>query len=161
MRKLGPSFEGIDGVSQWKALSSASAEPASAEPASAESASAELTSTQEGGGAKRGVSSGADDVRVSFPRTELLHNIGGVHGTGAAVIRRGVYKLLHNMQADRGFDGWCEPCSAPAGCHVPAGATPSATLVASAAREYDGMPRNLGLELSPHVVAFGGQLCCL
>ena len=71
------------------------------------------------------------------PRTELLHNIEGVGGTGAAVLRVGSHKLFVNMQAARGFDGWCAPCADPNGCVVPDGAAQS-----------------------NRTVAFGGQLCC-
>ena len=60
-----------------------------------------------------------------------------VSGTGAAVLRVGAHKLFVNMQAARGFDGWCAPCADPNGCVVPDGAAQS-----------------------NKTVAFGGQLCC-
>ena len=72
---------------------------------------------------------------AAFPRTELLHNIEGVKGTGAAVLRVGSHKLFVNMAA-RGFDGWCAPCADLNGCAVPDGAAQS-----------------------NRTVAFGGQLC--
>jgi len=78
-----------------------------------------------------------DTAAAAFPRTELLHNIEGVSGTGAAVLRVGAHKLFVNMQAARGFDGWCAPCADPNGCAVPDGAAQS-----------------------NRTVAFGGQLCC-
>jgi len=57
------------------------------------------------------------------PRSELLHNIEGLDGTGVAVIRVGRYKLLHRMQSARGFDGYCDVCHRPEGCQTDDGRT--------------------------------------
>ena len=73
------------------------------------------------------------------PRAEILHNIEGIGGSGAAVLRVGEWKLMRNMQAGRGFDGWCDVCERRGGCFVPSGAGPSA---------------------SDATVPYGGQLCC-
>ena len=78
---------------------------------------------------------------IPWPRTEILHNIEGVHGQGAAVIRVGRYKLLRHMQGARGFDGWCDVCNATE-CWMPPNSGPGAGP--------DGRS-----------VARGGQLCCL
>jgi len=82
-------------------------------------------------------------VAAAGPRTELLVNIEGVGGSGAAVLRVGDYKLMRRMQPARGFDGWCDACNDPAGCHVPPGAGPGAD------------PKGPGQNVS-----LGGQLCC-
>ena len=79
---------------------------------------------------------------AEFPRTEILHNIEGVEGSGVAVVRVGAYKLLQRMQVARGFDGWCDMCNHTAGCWIPPNAGPGA-----------GVPNGT-------TVAFGGQLCC-
>ena len=47
------------------------------------------------------------------PRTEILHNIDGMHGTGEAAIRVGDFKLLRNPT---GTDMWCDTCLKAAGC---------------------------------------------
>jgi hypothetical protein len=73
------------------------------------------------------------------PRSELLHNIEGVRGSGVGVVRVGELKLLRRMQTARGFDGWCDVCDAEAGCEVPAGAGPAKNAT---------------------TVAHGGALCC-
>ena len=38
------------------------------------------------------------NTAAPFPRTEILHNIEGEHGSSVAVIRSGQYKLLYRMQ---------------------------------------------------------------
>lgn len=105
---LGSGFSGLDGIDQWHYLSSIKAHPS---PSAAALPSA---------------------VSVPPPRNEILHNIEGVNGTGAAVLRVGDFKLLHNMAAQGGFTGWCDVCSDPKGCSTGGGA----------------------------LVPQGGQLCC-
>ena len=107
-------FGGLDGVDQWNALIALSTSPTSM--------------------------SGALRESQSFPRTEILHNIEGVGGTGIAVLRVGRYKLLHRMARD--FDGWCDACNSTAGCWMPKGSGP-------------------GAEQDDKIVPHGGQLCCL
>ena len=46
-------------------------------------------------------------------RTEILHNIDGLNGTGEAAIRVGDFKLLKNPT---GTDVWCDTCLKPGGC---------------------------------------------
>ena len=81
------------------------------------------------------------NTAAPFPRTEILHNIEGEHGSSVAVIRSGQYKLLYRMQKGRGFDGWCDACNNTAGCYMPKGSGP-------------------GADKEPKTVQLGGQLCC-
>ena len=83
---LGAHFGNLDGVDQWGAILS------------------------------RAAGGRTDDASTafSFPRTEMLHNIEGVRGTGRAAIRVGQYKLIRN--GGWGWDGWCDTCSRPEGC---------------------------------------------
>lgn len=79
---------------------------------------------------------------ATAPRSEILHNIEGVNGAGVAVLRVGKYKLLHQMQTARGFDGWCDACNHTDGCWVPPHSGP-------------------GVGDEGKTVPLGGQLCCL
>jgi hypothetical protein len=99
---LGSGFAGIDGVSHWAAM------------------------THQGGARTAAASSPAHPVMSAAavpPRTEILFNIDGVNGTGAAALRVGNYKLLRSQ------------CSGKDGCggHAPGdGFAPSS--VASAGK---------------------------
>jgi hypothetical protein len=134
---LGPTFAGLDGINQWHAL----------------------TAVQPPVGRRdgRGRALLAPSDAAEFPRTEILHNIEGVEGSGVAVVRVGAYKLLHRMQAARGFDGWCDLCNHTGGCWIPPNAGPSSQVkssqVKSSAVPVAGVPNGT-------TVAFGGQLCC-
>lgn len=143
---LGPPFASLDGVDQWAALTSLTSLTAArgvAATAGATSAGGTVDAAGAGTAAARSASSGlASSSDPSWPRTELLHNIEGVDGTGVGVIRVGQYKLLHRMQSARGFDGWCDVCNRTEGCWMPPDSGPGASAP-------DGK-----------VVPLGGQLCC-
>ena len=116
--RLGEPFAALDGVSHWDALRSVAALDGDPSP------------------------DGRAGSSLQAPRTELLHNIEGLDGTGVAAIRVGKYKLLHRMQTARGFDGWCDVCNHTEGCWMPPDSGPGA-----------GAPDG-------KVVPHGGQLCC-
>jgi hypothetical protein len=79
---------------------------------------------------------------VASARDDILHNIEGINGSAAAVLRMGDFKLLQRMQGGGGA-GWCDVCAASTGCVVP---------------QVNG---SRGHQTSPtHNVSFGGQLCC-
>ena len=117
---LGARFAGVDGVSQWRALAMLSRPTADGQEPSAVAPSTLAPSAG------------------AFPRTEILHNIEGLHGQGIAVLRVGAHKLLHNMQ-DASF--WCDACNSTGGCWMPPNSGP-------------------GAGAAGHTVALGGQLCC-
>ena len=71
MSSAGAGFDAIDGVSHWSVLTSIGA--------------SQSTSSRK-------------ESRSLPPRTEILFNIDGINGTGAAAIRVGQYKLLRSSQ---------------------------------------------------------------
>eukprot|EP00967_Tisochrysis_lutea_P074193 scaffold99557_cov33-Tisochrysis_lutea.AAC.1 len=124
VRSLGAHFFGIDGIDQWDAIAQV------AIPGGAVRTRG-LQPDARSGHHISSVAARTDGSRphslhtvVSTPRQQILHNIEGIGGRGAAVLRVAQYKLMLNMAPSRGFDGWCDMCRSSEGCTVPVNAGP-------------------------------------
>ena len=101
--KMGKGFAGIDGISQWDALTAGATPGGSSAGAAA----------QEATGAADGHPTPSRSAPAAAPRTELLHNIDGINGSGEAALRVGDFKLL---RSPTGTDVWCDTCLKKEGC---------------------------------------------